>query len=56
MYLSHIFTIFQIFSKIRGAMPLAGHHSINKIRVFVHLFGILIHSACEISSIFDGNT
>ena len=56
MYLPIIFTIFQIFSKIRGAMPLAGHHSIHQIWACAHLFGTLIYSICKISSIFNGNT
>jgi len=56
MYLPIIFTIFQKNSKIRGAMPLAGHHSINQIWACAHLFGTLIYSICKISSIFYGNT
>ena len=47
---------FPNFSKIRGAMPLAGHHSIHQIWACAHLFGTLIYSICKISSIFDGNT
>ena len=41
---------FPNFSKIHGATPLAGHHSIHQIWACAHLFGILIYS------IFDGNT
>jgi len=52
---SHIFTIFQNLSKIRGATPLVGHHSIHQIWARAHLFWTLIYSICKISSIFDGN-
>ena len=51
-----IFTIFQKLLKIRGTMPLAGHHSIHQIWACAHLFGTLILSICIVSSIFDGNT
>jgi hypothetical protein len=44
MYLFHVFTIFQI---IRGTTPLAGHHSIVKVRAFAYLFGPLIYSVVQ---------
>jgi len=47
---------FPNLSKIRGAVPLVGHHSIHQIWAYAHLFGTLIYSICKISSIFDGNT
>ena len=56
MYLPIIFTIFQKISEIRGAMSLAGHHSIHQIWASAHLLGILIYSIRKISSIFDDNT
>jgi len=58
MYPPHILTIFQKKnknSKIRGAMHLAGHHSISQIWACALLFGTLIYSIYIISSIFDGN-
>jgi len=56
MYLSHILTIFQKISKIRGATPLASYHPIHQIWACAHLFGTLIYTICIISSIFYGNT
>jgi len=44
------------FPKIRGATALAGHHSINKICAYAHLFRILIYFVRKIYSIFDVNT
>ena len=56
MYLPHITYHFSNFSKIHGATPLAGHHSIHQIWSYAHLFGTLIYSICIVSSIFYGNT
>jgi hypothetical protein len=47
-----IFIIFQFFSKIHGATPLAGHHSTHQIWACAQLFGTLIYYICKISSIF----
>jgi hypothetical protein len=38
---------FPKFSKIRGATPLVGHHSIHQIWACAHLFGTLIYSICK---------